>query len=365
MSNSFSIGAEQALVNGEIVPASIVVKDGVIASVDIAPSHFSCDIMITDGVLSPGFIDCQINGVGEINFFDADKNELALALTTLARHGVTSCTPSMISAPIGELVSAIRQSDCGEIGLGRARHLGYHIEGPFLADQFARAHNSRYFSDPTTELLEPLLDTGRIAIITLAPERHGAPSVIERAAAAGVIVSAGHSGATFDQMRIAHQAGLSMITHLFNGMSKKLDEGIVRAAQEISDVTVGLIADGIHNDKEKVRWAFNVMADRIALVTDALATRIGDQEIHVRDGGGYRKDGTLAGSTLTLDQVVARAVAMGVPLAQALTSATAIPARLLGRHNLGEIKVGALADLTCFTEGGSIRTWIGGVEVSQ
>ena len=368
---TFSIGAERALINGEITSASIEISHGIITKVISKPAEISGDILITDGVLTPGFIDLQINGIADINFFDADKKTLERGLTLLAQSGVTSCTPSMISAPIGELVAAIESSDCGESSSGalvRSRHLGYHIEGPFLADSFSRAHDARYFLDPTPQNLEPLLDTGRVSILTLAPERAHALDAISTLSEAGVLASAGHSGATYAQMVDAVASGLSMITHLFNGMDKNANEGIVRAASELRELTIGFIGDGIHNQSERVLWAFENLNDRIALVTDALGTMLGDKPVKVDpagSGGAYREDGTLAGSTLTLDKVVARTVAMGVPLNQALVSATRTPARLLGRSDLGEIKEGALADLTHFTTSGSIRTWIGGMEVGR
>ncbi len=371
--NSFSIGAERALINGEITSASIEISHGIITKVLPNPTQLVGDILLreSDCVLSPGFIDCQINGATDINFFDADKNDLERALVLLAQSGVTSCTPSMISAPIGELVAAIEASDCGESstsGIIRARHLGYHIEGPFLADDFSRAHDVQFFLDPTAQHLDPLLETGRVSIITLAPERARALEAISAIHEAGVIASAGHSGATFEQIVDAVAAGLSMITHLFNGMDKNASAGIVRAASELRELTVGFIADGIHNQSEHVQWAFETMGERIALVTDALGSRLGDQPVHVDphgSGGAYREDGTLAGSTLTLDKVIARAVTLGAPLDQALVSATRTPARLLGRSDIGEIKEGALADLTYFSNSGSIRTWIGGVEVAK
>lgn len=368
MAKPFSIGAERALIDGVITSASIEISDGFISSVALAPEKLSGDLILTSGTLSPGFIDCQLNGVADINFFDADRTEMERALALLARHGVTACTPSMISAPIGELVAAVNASDCGETnlsGLARARHLGYHIEGPFLADDFSRAHNAQFFLDPTTENISPLLETQRISILTLAPERTGALDAITVIREAGAVASVGHSSATYEQMNEAVAAGLNMVTHLFNGMDKDVDQGIIRAARELNELTIGLIADGIHNDGERVGWAFEHCQQRIALVTDSLSNRLGDEPVIAReDGGGYRSDGTLAGSTLTLDRVIARSVAMGVPIEQALVSATRVPARLLGREDLGEIKVGARADLTLFTESGSIRTWIGGVEVA-
>ena len=217
------------------------------------------------------------------------------------------------------------------------------------------------------EHLEPLLDTGRLAIMTLAPERTGALDAIASIREAGAIASVGHSDANYQQMLDAIAAGLNMVTHLFNGMNKNVTEGIIRAAGDSTGLTVGLIADGIHNDGERVRWAFENMGARIALVTDSLGAMLGDESVHARgdDGGAYRADGTLAGSTLTLDCVVARAVAMGVPLVHALLSATRVPAQALGRADIGEIRVGARADLTVFTESGSIRTWVGGVEVRR
>ncbi|NBR93945.1 MAG: hypothetical protein EBT44_03785 [Actinobacteria bacterium] len=369
--STFSIGAERALINGEITSASIEITDGIITKVSAQPAEISADILISEGVLTPGFIDLQINGIADINFFDADKKTLERGLTLLAQSGVTSCTPSMISAPIDELVAAIESSDCGESSSGtslRSRHLGYHIEGPFLANSFSRAHDARYFLDPTREHLEPLLDTGRVSILTLAPERAHALDAISALREAGVVVSAGHSGATYVQMVDAVASGLSMITHLFNGMDKNVNDGIVRAASELRELTIGLIGDGIHNQSDQVLWAFEKLGERIALVTDALGPMLGDKPVNVdsgSSGGAYREDGTLAGSTLTLDKVLARTVAMGVPLSQALVSATRTPARLLGRSDLGEIKEGALADLTQFTSSGSIRTWIGGMEVGR
>ena len=369
--STFSIGAERALINGEITSASIEITDGIITKVSAQPAEISADILISEGVLTPGFIDLQINGIADINFFDADKKTLERGLTLLAQSGVTSCTPSMISAPIDELVAAIESSDCGESSSGtslRSRHLGYHIEGPFLANSFSRAHDARYFLDPTREHLEPLLDTGRVSILTLAPERAHALDAISALREAGVVVSAGHSGATYVQMVDAVASGLSMITHLFNGMDKNVNDGIVRAASELRELTIGLIGDGIHNQSDQVLWAFEKLGERIALVTDALGPMLGDKPVNVdsgSSGGAYREDGTLAGSTLTLDKVLARTVAMGVPLSQALVSATRTPARLLGRSDLGEIKEGALADLTQFTTSGSIRTWIGGMEVGR
>jgi len=369
--STFSIGAERALINGEITSASIEITDGIITKVSAQPAEISADILISEGVLTPGFIDLQINGIADINFFDADKKTLERGLTLLAQSGVTSCTPSMISAPIDELVAAIESSDCGESSSGtslRSRHLGYHIEGPFLANSFSRAHDARYFLDPTREHLEPLLDTGRVSILTLAPERAHALDAISALREAGVVVSAGHSGATYVQMVDAVASGLSMITHLFNGMDKNVNDGIVRAASELRELTIGLIGDGIHNQSDQVLWAFEKLGERIALVTDALGPMLGDKPVNVdsgSSGGAYREDGTLAGSTLTLDKVLARTIAMGVPLSQALVSATRTPARLLGRSDLGEIKEGALADLTQFTSSGSIRTWIGGMEVGR
>lgn len=363
----FSIGAERALINGEITSASIEITGGVISAIDLAPTHRDSDLLLKEGVLSPGFIDCQINGVGDINFFDSDKEGTENALALLARHGVTACTPSMISAPIGELVAAIGASDCGETGIARARHLGYHIEGPFLADDFSRAHDARYFLDPTSKNLTPLIETDRVAIVTLAPERRGALDAIATLRDAGVVASVGHSAASYEEMMSAIDAGLTMVTHLFNGMDKNIDQGIIKAARERSELTIGFIADGIHNDSERIQWAFSQMGSRLALVTDSLGPTLGDAPVHSQgsDGGAYRSDGTLAGSTLTLDRVIARAVSFGVPLAQALMSATRVPARALGRDDLGEIRVGARADLTLFTESGSIRTWVDGVEVAR
>jgi N-acetylglucosamine-6-phosphate deacetylase len=253
-----------------------------------------------------------------------------------------------------------------------ARILGVHVEGPFLAAERRGAHDANLFCDPTPERIEALLEPGTMALLTLAPERAGAAAAIARLAGAGVVVSAGHSDATAEVVVAAADAGVRMVTHLFNAQRgiHHREPGVAGAGLADPRLTCSLILDGHHVADAVAKIALVAAPGRIALVTDAIAAagmppgmyELGGGPVIVRDGEPPRRpDGTLAGAALRLDDAVARAVRLGIGEATAIEAASRVPADVLGRSDLGRIEPGAVADFVWLGEDLRARaTWVGG-----
>jgi N-acetylglucosamine-6-phosphate deacetylase len=325
------------------------------------------DVVLPSGVLAPGLIDLQVNGCFGIEF--AYDEDWSVAAARLPETGVTAFLPTFITAPMDVLVAGLRRVP---ESLPGARILGVHVEGPFLAVEQKGAHDASLFRDPEPELLDALLEPGTMALLTLAPERAGALTAIERLAGEGVLVSVGHSDARADAVAAAATAGARMVTHLFNAMRgiHHREPGVAGQALADERLACGLILDGHHVGETIARVAFAAAGERIALVTDAIAPagmepgvyELGGEPVITREGEPPRRpDGTIAGATLRLDEAVGRAVAIGVPPQVAIDAATRVPADLLGRHDLGRLEVGAAADLVWLDEAYRARaTWVGG-----
>jgi N-acetylglucosamine-6-phosphate deacetylase len=362
------IAAPQVLTpDGLVADACVVVEDGRIAEVRAGGG----DLTLSDGILAPGLIDLQVNGFFGVDFADAGADDWRVAARRLPETGVTAFLPTLITAPIDDLIDGLRLA--GEVmGAEGARILGMHIEGPFLAPERRGAHDADLFCDPTPERIEALLEPGTMALLTLAPERDGALDAIARLAGAGVLVSVGHTDATADVVLAAAGAGARKVTHLFNAQRgiHHREPGVAGAGLADPRLVCGLILDGHHVVDPVARVALAAAPGRIALVTDAIAAagmppglyELGGEPVILRDGEPpKRPDGTLAGASLRLDDAVARAVALGVAPAAAIEAATLVPADVLGRSDLGRIAPGAIADLVWLGPDFRARaTWVGG-----
>ncbi|HYN68306.1 MAG TPA: N-acetylglucosamine-6-phosphate deacetylase, partial [Ornithinibacter sp.] len=295
------------------------------------------------------------------------------------RTGVTSFLATFITAPMPELVGALGRAAQARhrlAVLGGARLLGVHLEGPWIAAEQAGAHDPSLMSDPTPAHVRALLegDYGLriLSMVTLAPERSGALRAVAELVAHGVVVSVGHSHATAQQTEAAADAGATMVTHLFNaqrGLHHR-EPGVAGHALVDERLTLGLIADGHHVHPDVLTLALRAAGHRVALVTDAAAPTgappgryaLGGATVTVdADGLPRRDDGTLAGSTLRMDDAVRTLVDLGIDPAQALRCASTVPADVLGRGDLGRITVGAAADLVWWSDELVVRrTWVAG-----
>ena len=233
--------------------------------------------------------------------------------------------------------------------------IGAHVEGPFISPRRPGVHPPSCQRAPDPALLARLLDAGEVSQMTLAPELPGAFELIDLLLARGVVVSAGHTDASAAEAHLAFDRGVRTVTHLFNAMRPLVprDPGIGFAALARPDVTVQLIADGHHVAGDTLLVAWHAARGRIALVTDAVAaTAMGDgafalagRRLVSSEGVVRGPEGQLAGSVLTMIDAVRNVHALGVALEEALTAASAVPARIAGRPDLGRLAPGAPANL--------------------
>lgn len=327
-----------------------------------------------EGDLVPGFIDLQVNGGGGVLLNDESTADGIAAIAEAHRKfGTTGMLPTLISDDLNVVARAIAAVD-EAIESGVPGVLGIHIEGPFLNTAKRGIHDSSKFRTLDAEAIDLLssLKRGR-TLVTLAPELAPA-GAIRTLAERGVVVAAGHTDSSYEQVRAALDEGLSGFTHLYNAMTQlgSRAPGAVGAALEDRESWCGLIADGHHVHPAALRIALAIKGpDRLVLVTDAMPTVGSDvKEFTLRglriiadDGRCVAPDGTLAGSDLDMAMAVRNAVRlMGVDLATAVRMASASPARAMRMsEERGEIRPGLAADLVLMNGRQEvIETWIGG-----
>jgi N-acetylglucosamine-6-phosphate deacetylase len=328
---------------------------------------------LPDGLwLAPGFIDTQVNGGGGVLLNDDPTPKGISAIVSAHRKfGTTALLPTLITDLPETTSRAIRAAD--EAAASMPGVLGIHLEGPFLSPERPGVHDPRRLRRPGDDDLAIITAKRRgVTLVTLAPEQ--VPNgFIAALAAAGVRVALGHSMATYAQTRSAMADGLTGFTHLFNAMRPlaSREPGPITAALEDPAAWFGMIVDGIHVDPAVLRLALRGLAQPM-LVTDAMppvggggsAFRLYGDEITVRDGRCFRRDGTLAGSMLDMASAVRNCVdLLGVRLTDALRFASSNPANFLGLgHTLGRLAPGCRADLVAFdpTTIEVASTWVAG-----
>ena len=374
----------QALINGRVLCDEGLVSDRVVLIGDerivgvVSPDDPRCASTITrdlnGGYLLPGFIDTQVNGGGGVLF--NDDPSVATIRTMAAAHrrfGTTSLLPTLISddlAVIARAIDAVRTAISSNV----AGIIGVHLEGPFLNEARKGTHDASKFRvlDPSVLALLSSLKIGK-TIVTLAPEMT-TPGMIASLAAQGLVISAGHTNATFAEMKNALHHGVTGFTHLFNAMSPlgSREPGVVGAALLDENSWCGIIVDGHHVSSAALQIALRCKRhDRFMLVTDAMANvgttqnsfLLQGKKIVVRDGRCVDEQGTLSGSALDMASAVRNAVAMlGIGLAEAVRMASTYPAEFLGLGDeLGRIAPGYRANLVLADDQLNVLdTWIDG-----
>ncbi len=305
---------------------------------------------------------------------DASPEEIGKILSFHASHGTTALLPTTVTATPEKIRETI-----GKVGkaVGRAV-LGVHIEGPFISEKRKGAHNACYIVDPSVEEFNELVKgyEGFIKIVTLAPELPGAEALIARIKGIGAVPSLGHSDATFEETLQALERGVALFTHVFNAMRgfHHREPGAVGAALE-SEAIVELIADGIHVHPAVIKLLLKAKGiEKICLVTDSISATgledgeygLGGLKIYVQDGIARLNDGTLAGSTLTMNRAVKNFMEFtATSLPGAVRAASLNPATLLGiDERKGSIEEGKDADIVIFDEDLTIHYTIIGGEIA-
>lgn len=339
------------------------------------------DADVVDGsryILAPGLIDIHNHGGAGASYGEG-ADAIHTATRVHRQHGTTRQLLSLVTASPELLIS--------QIGVAAAETrrdstiLGIHLEGPFLAREYCGAHDPDLLRDPDPALVERLLVAadGTLRQVTMAPERAHFAESARVLQAAGVVIAAGHTAATFEQAREAIAAGTTLLTHTFNAMPgvHHRAPGPVLAFAEDSGCWLEIVNDGVHVRQELIGMLYRLAPGRVALVSDAMAAagagdgkyRIGDLDVDVVKGvARLTKGHSIAGSTLTLDVAVARAVQqVGLTPRAAIEAATVVPAQILGvADQFGRLEAGYAADAVLFDENWQLcGVWVDGRPVVE
>ncbi len=374
-----------ALLNGRILSGERIVTgqtvllaggriEAVVPSSDPRCQEAVC-VDLEGHVLLPGFIDVQVNGGGGVLFNDDPSPESIRAIGAAHRQfGTTGFLPTLISDDLDTIAQAIAAVQ-SSLDARQPGALGIHIEGPFLNWARRGVHDPKHLRRLDHGVISLLCSLrGGRTVLTLAPEMT-TTDMIAQLAAAGILLSAGHSDASYDQTAAAIAHGVRGFTHLFNAMAPLAprEPGIVGAALLDANTWCGIIVDGHHVDPVMLKLALRCKRpERFMLVTDAMppvgspATSfiLQGRTVHVADGVCRDENGTLAGTGLDMATAVRNAVhLLGLSVAQAARMAGEYPAAFLGLdHELGRIAPGFRADLVLMNdELRVLRTWIDGI----
>lgn len=328
-------------------------------------------------ILTPGFIDLQINGAFGYDF-TADPTSIWPVADGLPRYGVTAFLPTIITSPIERITAAqniVNKTQASDFR--GATPLGLHIEGPFLNPKKKGAHNPDYLRSPDLSVIQDWTPEHGVRLVTLAPELPGALDLITELIRRGVAVSAGHSMATYEEAQAGIDAGIRYGTHLFNAMPplNHRQPGLTGALLTDPRPAAGMIVDGIHCHPAIINLTWQMLGNtRLTLVSDAMAAlgmppgqhTLGDFSVIVDETSARLADGTLAGSILSLDIALRNLIAFtGCSLEEALPTVTTIPAKLLGLGDFrGSISPGFAADFVLLTPQLDVHTTIVGGNVA-
>ncbi|GIP36997.1 N-acetylglucosamine-6-phosphate deacetylase [Paenibacillus sp. J31TS4] len=324
------------------------------------------DYTLLDGqgrLLIPGMIDVHIHGANGFDMMDGTEESIQQVSRTCAATGCTAFLATSVTSSLEDLLAMIRSV---KRTVGReqgAAIAGLHLEGPYLNVRRKGMQNEAHLRHPDLEEMAVILREGGdlIKIVTIAPELPGGMELLAYLRERGIVVALAHSDATYEEAKQAFAQGASHVTHCFNGMRPihHRDPGLVTAAFEEEHVSLQAIVDGVHLHPAIVRLMHRLKGpDRMVLITDALQAmglgdgtyRFGGHDVTVADGVARLADGTLASSTVTMQEALRRTVELGIPLPDAVRMAATTPAELLGLHDRGRLAEGCRADLALLND---------------
>jgi N-acetylglucosamine-6-phosphate deacetylase len=363
----FAILAKRVITPETVIPHGVVLVDGrkilqvgsrsgtSFSERDFPLAHFENQTLV------PGFVDVHIHGCGGHDVMEGTRDAIAVISNFLARHGTTAYLATTVTAsPIATIEAVENVGKLIQQEMEGARILGIHLEGPFISEEKRGVHPREHIRNPSIRIFDELLkmSNGQVKLITLAPENPGGVEFIEHIRSKRVIVSLGHSNATFEIARQAIEAGATNATHTFNAMRdfNHRDPGILGAVLTDSRVWAELIADGVHVDPTAIEMLLRCKGTRkILLITDAISAtgmpdgdyQLGGLAVKVSQGVCRSLDGTLAGSTLSQDRALRNMVQWtGIPLEEAIYMLTRNPAESIGAsQSKGSVLPGLDADL--------------------
>lgn len=360
---SYILQNVQVALQNRIVPAANVwISEGKIMKIDTE------DLSIPEGqyeridgsghLLVPGMIDVHIHGANGFDMMDGTDKSIQEVSSACASSGCTSFLATSVSSTLEDLLEMIRSVKRvigHEVG---AKIAGIHLEGPYLNPKRKGMQNEKYLRHPNLEEMNLIFEEAGslIKMVTIAPELPGGMELISFLKEKGVVIAIAHSDATYEEAKQAFASGASHVTHCFNGMRPihHRDPGVIVAAFEEKHVSLQAIVDNVHLHPAIIRLMHTLKGpEGMVLITDALqAMGLGDGDymfgghhVTVSEGVARLKDGTLASSTVTMNEALRYTVETGIPLIDAVKMASTTPAHILGLQQKGTITSGFDADM--------------------
>lgn len=378
------------IIDGEIRDGlNLYIENGKIAAITAQELPADEVIDACGSYVSPGFVDIHSHGGGDADFMDGTSAAFLTAAEMHARHGTTTIIPTATSGTAGEMAGMEASFEEARRNNVRGADMpGLHLEGPYFAMSQRGAQDPRYVRNPDPAEYEAILNSSRhIMRWSAAPELNGALEFGRALKERGILASIGHSDASYDEVVKAVEAGYSHVTHLYSCMSTVHRKnafryaGIVEAAYLMDDLTVEIIADGIHLPAPLLQFVYRFKGpDRTALVTDSmrgagmpdglsiLGSRKTGQQVLLEDGVAKLMDrSAFAGSVATTDRLVRNMVNLAhAPLTDAVKMATQTPARIMKLNDRGMLREGLRADIVIFGENINVsRTIVDGRTVYE
>lgn len=372
----------------EINDAGILIREDVIEAIGprsgMSLPAGAQEVRATDRIAIPGFVDLHIHGAGGHDVMEGSPAALHSVTRKVSEYGTTSIVATTVTASTDETLRAVEGiatyiAHQHETDEPHAEILGIHFEGPFISKLRRGVHPSEWIQFPSAETLGRFLKAaaGNARILTIAPEVFGAAPCIDAAREAGLVVSIGHTDATYEQARAAMARGAHSATHVYNAMRPftHRDPGVIGAVLTSPDINAELIADGVHVEEAAMKLLLMAKgAAHVTLVSDGLSATgmpdgkytLGGFEVTVSGGVCRNAEGVLAGSTLTLDRALRNIVALGSSLPDAVRMLTLNPAALLGiEFKKGSLRTCADADILLLDEGLRVtNVWARGVALN-
>lgn len=375
-----------AFINSQIItPSRLIPADGIVIVEDdkilgvLEGENFnvnSCDHVIdAKGLyLSPGFVDIHVHGADNADVMDGSIESVCIVCRAHMRHGTTSIVPTALSCKLDELICNLKIiEEAAKITTNMPEIIGIHLEGPYFSLEQANAQDPRYIKDPIKEEYEMIFkNCSSIKRWSVAPELPGGLEMGRWLKSNGIIASIGHSNAVYEDVVKACENGYTMVTHLFNGMSRLTRKdcimhlGVAESSLLLDALTVEIIADGMHLPSDLLKLIYkNKGANNICLITDAnratcldvkesiLGSSENGQRIEIADGVAYMPGRTsFAGSIATTDGLVRTMYKQAeVPIVEAVKMMTSVPARVMGVDNYkGSLMSGKDADIVLFDD---------------